>query len=104
MRKTAITGWPWIRGARRRKAKAEAVAAETARMVAAAIGGGVNGDEVLKSKERTARSEAQGWRRASVKLLVAWCHGGESATTALRRRLSTGKDKAHTRVPHRSYS
>ncbi|KAM0956634.1 hypothetical protein ACFX13_012458 [Malus domestica] len=49
-------------------------------------------------------SEAQGWRRASVKLLVAWCHGGESATTALRRRLNTGKDKAHTRVPHRSYS
>ncbi|KAM2539752.1 hypothetical protein TB2_025014 [Malus domestica] len=43
-------------------------------------------------------------RRASVKLLVAWCHGGESATTALRRRLSTGKDKAPKRVPHRFHS
>ncbi|KAM2039797.1 hypothetical protein ACFX1T_013205 [Malus domestica] len=43
MRKTATAGWPWIRGARRRKARAEAVAAETARMVAAAIGGGVDG-------------------------------------------------------------
>ncbi|KAM1092962.1 hypothetical protein ACFX19_020466 [Malus domestica] len=72
--------------------------------VGVAIGGGVDGDEVLKPKERTARSEAQGWRRASVRLLVAWCHGGESTTTALRRRLSTGKDKAHTRAPHRSYS
>ncbi|KAM0986154.1 hypothetical protein ACFX2I_013278 [Malus domestica] len=43
MRKTTTTGWPLIHGARRRKARAEAVAAETARMVAAAIGGGVDG-------------------------------------------------------------
>ncbi|KAM1543640.1 hypothetical protein FF2_013082 [Malus domestica] len=43
MRKTATTGWPWIRGARRRKARAEAVAAETTRMVDVGIEGGVDG-------------------------------------------------------------
>ncbi|KAM1797841.1 hypothetical protein ACFX12_031977 [Malus domestica] len=42
MRKSATIGWPWIRGARRRKAMAEAVAVETTMMVAVAIGGGVD--------------------------------------------------------------